>query len=70
MSVGAQFTYMDCVIKVWKTEVVEDVPRNIEPGKVLSVDGDGDGVVIKAGVGAIRLCETSPSISLHEGTYL
>ena len=66
--VGAQFTYMDCVIKVWKTEVVDHVPPNIEPGKVLSVHSDG--VVIKAGAGAIRLSEISPSIVLKVGSYL
>ena len=59
---------MDDIIKVWKTEVVDDVPPNIEPGKVLSVDRDGP--VIKAGADAIRLCEISPSITLHVGSYL
>lgn len=66
--IGSHFVYMDDIIKVWKTEVVDDVPPNIEPGKVLSVDRNG--VVIKAGAGAIRLCEISPSIALHVGTYL
>ena len=66
--IGAHFVYMDDIVKVWKTAVVDDAPQNIEPGKVLRVESDG--VVIKAGVGAIRLCELSPSIALHVGSYL
>lgn len=66
--VGCHFIYMDHNIKVWKTEVVYDVSPNIEPGKVLAVDFDG--VIIKAGLGAIRLCDISPTINFHVGTYL
>jgi methionyl-tRNA formyltransferase len=66
--IGAHFVYMGDIVKVWKTKVVEDAPQNIEPGKVLSVESDG--VIIKAGAGAIRLCKISPSIALHVGSYL
>jgi methionyl-tRNA formyltransferase len=66
--VGAHFVHRDNIVKVWRTEVVNNVSSNLEPGKVLAVDGDG--VIIKAGVGAIRLCEITPEIDLHVGTYL
>ncbi len=66
--VGAHFVRRDDVIKVWRTEVVNSAPLNLEPGKILNVDTDG--ILVKVGVGAIRLCEISPKIDLHVGDYL
>lgn len=65
---GSHFIYKNQIVKVWKTEIVNHAPLNIEPGKVLSVDSDG--VVVKSGIGAIRLCEVSPTIDLYVGSYL
>ena len=45
-----------------------DVPANLEPGKVLSVDDDG--FVVKAGIGAIRLLDYEPRLHLTTGDYL
>ena len=39
--VGAHFQYNDQIIKVWQTEIVLDVPCNLEPGKVLSTGQSG-----------------------------
>lgn len=66
--VGSHFLYKGEIIKVWKTEIFNDVPSNIEPGKILTVDNDG--VTIKAGLGAIRLCEYSPKVDFQVGGYL
>ena len=66
--VGAHFVHHDSIFKVWRTEVINDFPSNLEPGKVLSVDEDG--VIVKAGSGAVRLCEIYPNIDLTKGSYL
>ncbi len=66
--IGAHFDYDSQVIKVWKTEVEADAPMNLEPGKVLAVNSNT--LLIKAGVGAIRLLDYEPLISLKSGIYL
>ena len=66
--VGAHFDYGEEPVKVWRTEVESDVPENIEPGKVLTVEEGCP--LIKAGVGAIRLIEYEPRITLTPGAYL
>lgn len=66
--VGAHFDYGDQAIKVWKTGLEAEAPANLEPGKVLSVDENG--VLIKAGIGAIRLLDYAPRIRLKPGDYL
>lgn len=66
--IGAHFNYEEREIKVWRTEVVTDVQKNLEPGKVLAVDERG--VLIKTGMGGIRLCELEPKITLNIGSYL
>jgi methionyl-tRNA formyltransferase len=66
--VGAHFDYDNQVIKVWKTEIELEIPVNLEPGKVLAVDNNT--VLIKAGIGAIRLLDFEPPISLKPGFYL
>ena len=66
--VGAHFVYHDNVVKVWRTEVVNNAPLNLEPGKILAMNGDG--VLVKAGMGAIRLCDFTPKIELQVGDYL
>lgn len=66
--VGASFLLGNATIKVWKTVLVETDGPNIEPGKVLSVGAEG--VVVKCGVGAIRLVETEPPLKIDPGAYL
>jgi methionyl-tRNA formyltransferase len=66
--VGAHFHYGDQAIKVWKTALESEAPANLEPGKILSVDENG--VLIKAGTGAIRLLDYAPRLRLRPGDYL
>ena len=66
--IGAHFVYNESNIKVWQTEIVLDVPCNLEPGKVLEVSDNS--LLVKAGIGAIRLLEYSPEFSVMPGVYL
>jgi methionyl-tRNA formyltransferase len=66
--VGAHFEYQQQDIKVWRTEIEPTVPKNLEPGKILSVDQRG--ILIKAGTDAIRLLDIEPQIILNIGDYL
>lgn len=66
--IGAHFDYMGQSIKVWKVTVEVDVPPNFEPGKVLSINEDG--LLIKAGLGAIRLIDYQPKVDLKIGNYI
>jgi len=66
--VGAHFIAGRKEIKVWKTTIVEGVPNNIEPGKVLA--NDSHGVVVKTGQGAIRLLQIEPAVNISVGEYL
>ena len=66
--VGAHFECEGEEIKVWRTSVEKDATANIEPGKVLECSENG--ILVKAGIGAIRLHEIEPSISTRVGEYL
>jgi methionyl-tRNA formyltransferase len=66
--VGAHFDYEGREIKVWRTGVETTESLNLEPGKVLAADERG--VLIKAGIGAIRLIETVPKVTPEVGSYL
>ena len=66
--VGAHFDYQGREIKVWRTEVEPCVPANLEPGKILAADECG--VLIKAGIGGIRLREIEPRVTLEIASYL
>lgn len=44
------------------------VPANLEPGKILAADECG--VLIKAGIGGIRLREIEPRVTLEIASYL
>lgn len=66
--VGAHFILDNNEIKVWKTIVICDVPKNIEPGKVMMLQGRAP--VIKCGDDAIALLETEPLIDIAVGSYL
>jgi methionyl-tRNA formyltransferase len=66
--VGAHFEVNEQEIKVWKTAIVSNNQKNIEPGKVLALTNSG--VVVKCGEGAICLKVMSPSFEPIIGTYL
>ncbi len=66
--VGAHFNFEGNAIKVWRTELEDDVPINIEPGKVL--ESVSKAPLIKAGIGGIRLLKIEPQVSLKSGIYL
>ena len=66
--VGAHFEREGADIKVWRTSVEKSTLENIEPGKVLECSEKG--VLVKAGIDAIRLHEIEPSISIRVGEYL
>jgi methionyl-tRNA formyltransferase len=71
--IGAEFYYNKVLVKLWSCEVFTgDVPRNVEPGKVLQIDDCGP--VIKTGMGAgggaLRLLETENFFNLQKGDYL
>jgi methionyl-tRNA formyltransferase len=66
--VGAHFELKEKQIKVWKTEIIENKEKNIEPGKVLECDKGLP--VIKTGKNSIKLLEIEPIIKLQQGTYL
>lgn len=66
--VGAHFVRHGVDIKVWRAQVVRDVPENLEPGKILAVSGDG--VVVKCGQNGLRILEHFPPSSFLPGEYL
>lgn len=66
--VGAHFIVDGQEVKVWKAVVVGDVPKNIEPGKVLMLKDFMP--VVKCGEDAICLLALEPSIELNVGRYL
>lgn len=66
--VGADFEYKDRSIKVWRSEIEMDVPKNIEPGRVLEIGEFG--ILVKTGIGGIFLRELEPEIIVNVGDYL
>jgi methionyl-tRNA formyltransferase len=65
---GAEILTESGSIKVWKVEVVSDVPVNFEPGKVIFYLHDRP--VIRCGDQAICLVETEPEFLPAPGVYL
>jgi methionyl-tRNA formyltransferase len=66
--VGAHFDWDGQAIKVWRTEVEMNVPTNLEPGKVLQILDTS--VLVKAGIGAVRLLELDSDVRFRVGDYL
>jgi methionyl-tRNA formyltransferase len=66
--IGASFFVDGQEVKVWKAQLINDAPLNIEPGKVLAVDNGK--LIIKCGEGAICILETEPSFNPNVGSYL
>lgn len=66
--VGAHFVYEGTDIKVWRCSPEPYERSNIEPGKLIAVDDAG--VLVKAGIDAVRLLEIEPELRLRPGDYL
>lgn len=69
--VGAHFICGGKDVKVWKTELGKDTPRryeNIEPGKILEIEGTK--IIVKCGDGLLKLIEYDCSLPLKVGDYL
>lgn len=66
--VGAHFVFDGEVVKVWRVQIVSNIPDNLEPGKVLAVDQMG--IIVKTGIGAIRLLDKPDHVTIHVGDYL
>jgi len=66
--VGAHIVVGGQEIKVWKTVIISDNRRNIEPGKILGYKGQHP--MIKCGEDAICLLSTDPSFEAKVGSYL
>ena len=66
--VGAHFIYDGNDVKVWQSETVQEAALNIEPGKILTVDYEG--IVVKAGIDAVRLVHIEPQVNLSPEQYL
>lgn len=65
---GAEFFHGDASVKLWKCAAVDHAPENIEPGKVLKVNGHE--ITVKCGAGAVRLVEHELSLMPAPGDYL
>ena len=66
--VGASLLDGGQEVKVWKTQLVFDVPVNIEPGKILKFEYGKP--IIKCGEDAICLLVTEPLFKPKVGSYL
>ena len=66
--VGAHFVVDGKEIRVWKASVVDGVPGNMEPGKVLAQRDSRP--IVKCGDGAICLLATEPPFEPAIGSYL
>ena len=66
---GAYFTKDGEKIKVWKVDELKDeTQENIEPGKILRIEGSN--VVVKCGTGSVLLKDTESKLDFNEGAYL
>ena len=66
--VGAHFVYQDREFKVWNVKVIPVEDQNLEPGKVIGIDGKN--LIVKCGENAVVILESDPAISLKIGDYL
>ena len=66
--VGAHCEHRGADIKIWRVADAGDAPRNIEPGKVLAIDGRV--ITVKAGDGALKIVEHEFSRLPVAGEYL
>ncbi|MFI8711549.1 methionyl-tRNA formyltransferase [Brevibacillus brevis] len=68
--IGAHCCFEDREVKIWKTELINEdtVYSSAEPGKVLKVNNGT--ILIKCGIGSIRILEHEFSRLPEEGCYL
>ena len=66
--VGAHFLFQGQEIRAWKTAMVTNALRNVEPGKIIAIK-EGKAVV-KCGEQAVQLLVTEPELDLSCGEYL
>ncbi len=66
--VGAHFLHRGREIKIWVTELVADLPKNVEPGKIIELSAGGP--VVKCGEHGVRLIKTEPLFDPFLGEYL
>ncbi len=66
--VGAHFLYQGREVKIWRTELILDVPGNIEPGKILA--NTDKRPIVKCGEQGVQLLETEPAFNPTLGEYL
>ncbi len=66
---GASFTFNNFEYVVWESEVIKNDNKNLEPGKILSINPKGN-IQIKCGEDAIIIKKISPEIELKVGDYL
>jgi len=65
---GAHFVHAGQSIKLWRCDVVQSGSPNVEPGKVLAVDGRC--ITVKCGRAAVRLLEHELDDLPAPGAYL
>jgi methionyl-tRNA formyltransferase len=66
---GAHCLHNDCEIKIWKSEIVDSHNYiNIEPGKVIKVEGKD--ILVKCGDGLLKLLSHEFTLLPIEGSYL
>ena len=66
--VGAHCATAAGDVKVWRAEIGPIAARNIEPGKVIDIDGAA--IMVKCGDGTIRLTDHEFTTMPREGSYL
>lgn len=67
--IGAHCIYQGQEVKIWRTEITDLEYRNIEPGKVITIE-EGSTLLIKCGDGVLRLVEHEFEILPKAGEYL
>jgi methionyl-tRNA formyltransferase len=66
--VGAHINYLNGAVKVWKTSVGPSASKNLEPGKILEIQGDA--LLVKTGDGSIWIEEHTFSTLPNKNSYL
>ncbi|MDC0761736.1 formyltransferase family protein [Brevibacillus sp. AG] len=67
--IGAHCVFEESEIKIWRTEVILDnSSKNIEPGKVLEIEGGY--IFVKCGEGTLKIIEHDFQILPQKGCYL
>ena len=67
--IGAHCIYQGQEVKIWRTEITNLEYRNIEPGKVITIE-EGSNILIKCGDGVLRLVEHEFETLPKAGGYL